>query len=465
MNIASSLFEKCNPQAVAVIEKASSHTYGELQSWSSQVAQELRENHGVKPADRIGLLCADGFYYIAFSLGIIKADACFVPIAPELSELERKSLMETMHLHGIITGDSTSGMYRYERITIPSEPAWHQEFASMHPALIRFSSGTTGESKGVLLCNATLLERIMAANEGLQITPADRIVWVLSMSHHFAVSILLYLWNGATIVIPPTHFASDILESATENRSTVLYASPFHFFLLTSELEKISWPDLRLAVSTTSGLQADVGEKFAKATGIHPSQALGIIEAGLPFLNRIEPSKRPLSIGRPQPAFEAKIMGATNEPVEPGCLGNLFIKGPGFFDAYIAPWKKRHDVLYEGEWFDTGDIAVKDEEGFYQLQGRSKSVINIGGMKFFPEEVEAILCEHPDVQEARVSTREHPQFGSISFAEIVLANQKKLAASELLGFCRKRLARHKIPAEILFVEKIPKTPSGKILRR
>ena len=370
-----------------------------------------------------------------------------------------------MHLHGIITGDAASGMYRYERITIPSEPPWHQEFASMNPALIRFSSGTTGESKGVLLCNSTLLERIMAANAGLQITPADRIVWVLSMSHHFAVSILLYLWNGATIVIPPSHFASDILSSATENRSTVLYASPFHFFLLTSELEKISWPDLRLAVSTTSALQPDIGAKFAEATGIHPSQALGIIEAGLPFLNRIEPSKRPLSIGLPQPTFEAKIMGATNEPVEPGCPGNLFIKGPGFFDAYIAPWKKRHDVLYKGEWFDTGDIAVKDEEGFYQLQGRSKSVINIGGMKFFPEEVEAILCEHPAVQEARVSTRQHPQFGSISFAEIVLASQNKLTASELLGFCRKRLARHKTPAEILFVEQIPKTPSGKILRR
>ena len=90
----------------------------------------------------------------------------------------------------------------------------------MNPALIRFSSGTTGESKGVLLCNSTLLERGMAANQGLQITPADRIVWVLPMSHHFAVSILLYLWNGATIVIPPTHFASDILSSATENRST-----------------------------------------------------------------------------------------------------------------------------------------------------------------------------------------------------------------------------------------------------
>jgi long-chain acyl-CoA synthetase len=282
------------------------------------------------------------------------------------------------------------------------------------------------------------------------------------MSHHFAVSILLYLWNGAAIVIPETHLAEDLLAAANMHGATVLYASPFHYILLTAGNEKIHWPSLRLAVSTTASLPEAIARRFANACGIYPAQALGIIEAGLPFLNHIEPEKRYASIGRPQPSFEVQLLDSEGKPAQPGSIGNLLIKGPGLFDAYIDPWKKSSDALLNGEWFSSGDLASVDEDGFYYLQGRTKAVINIGGMKFFPEEVEGLLCKHPAVTEARVSCRQHDHFGSIAMAEVVASN---VTSAELLGHCRRNLARYKIPAEIVFVDSIPKTPSGKILRR
>ena len=462
MNIAEEIFRNVNPDALAVVDRGVSHTYSFLNSVSGRVAEELRQKHTLDSYARIGLRCRDGFQYVALSLGILRANACFVPIAPETSASEQDALVKSLHLHGIMTGSEEFGHFTFEATCVEREPAWQKEFEKINPALIRFSSGTTGESKGVLLSHETIRARIAVANSGLQIGPNDRVLWVLGMSHHFAVSILLYLWKGAAIVIPETHLAEDLLTAANTHGVTVLYASPFHYIMLTAGNEKIHWPSLRLAVSTTAAIPEDVARRFADASGIYPAQALGIIEVGLPFLNHIEPEKRQNAIGRPQPSFEVRLLDNDGQPTEPGTTGHLLIKGPGLFDAYIDPWKSRTAALRDGEWFSSGDLASVDEEGYYYLQGRSKSVINIGGMKFFPEEVENLLCSHPSVIEARVSCRQHAHFGSISMAEVVASN---VTSAELLSHCRRNLARYKIPAEIVFLDSIPKTPSGKILRR
>lgn len=462
MNIAEEIFKRCVPEAVAVFEKGASYTYGELDALSRKIGDDIFAKNPMCSPIRIGLQCRDGYKYIAFALGILRARACFVPIPPEFSEAEKKMLLETMHLEAIISEDDGVEGYVYKPIR-SDIPAWKHEFDLSNPALIRFSSGTTGKSKGVLLSHETLVERIAAANAGLNIGSKDRVLWVLGMSHHFAVSILLYLWQGAAIILPESHLAGDILKAAQTYAASIFYAAPFHYILLTAGQDKIDWPSLRLAVSTTAYLPEDIAKSFANASGIHPAQALGIIEVGLPFINSEEPEKRPFSIGKPQPAFEVLLINVQGKPCEAGETGELFIKGPGMFDAYIIPWKKRSDLLKDGVWFSTGDLAYADAEGHYFLQGRIKSVINVGGMKFFPEEVEKVLCLHESVSEARVLSRQHPNFGSIPVAEVVATSA--IRAVELLSLCKRHLARYKIPAEIVFVESIPKTASGKILRR
>jgi long-chain acyl-CoA synthetase len=275
------------------------------------------------------------------------------------------------------------------------------------------------------------------------------------MSHHFAVSIMLYLWHGAAVVLPESHLAGDILAAAARHKATVFYAAPFHFESLTG-CGANQWPALRLAVSTTAGLSTETARCFAEIHGVFPAQALGIIECGLPCLNLPFPENLPQSVGRPQPAFEAELRG---EPAK------LHLRGPGFLDAYLSPWKPRAEILDAKGWFATGDIASIDAEGRVVLLGRAAAVIGVGGMKFFPEEVEEVLNSHPAVHCSRVFGRSHPDFGMVPVAELLLKTDDiPPKTAELFALCRRQLSRHKIPAEIRFVDDIPLTPSGKIKR-
>jgi acyl-CoA synthetase (AMP-forming)/AMP-acid ligase II len=335
------------------------------------------------------------------------------------------------------------------------------EFAALNPAFVRFSSGTTGASKGVILSHESLLERVRSANRRLKITRNDRVLWTLPMAHHFAVSIMLYLLEGATTVLEDSHLAADVLSTARESAASVFYGSPFHLALLAAEDSPRDWPTLRLAVGTAAAVPASVSKLFASRFGKAPVQGLGIIEAGLPLLNTGAPDEKPESVGEPDD-FAVSIRDESGREVAAGEVGELWLRGPGMFDAYLSPWCLREDVCVDG-WFATGDLASLDEDGFVFLRGRKKSVINFGGMKFFPEEVEAVLNTHPSVKESRVFGEAHERFGTIAVAEIVVQGQTPPTPA-LIRHCKERLASYKIPARFLFVDSLPRTASGKLRR-
>jgi long-chain acyl-CoA synthetase len=464
-HIAEGIFARSDPDSIAVIEGNNTSTYRDLNERSAAVAHRLREAVRGLCAPRIGLQCRDGAGYITLALGILRAGACVVPIAPELAPSEREQLTATIALDFLLTAESEHDDFQLERLAAAATPPWLKSLAALNPAFIRFSSGTTGRCKGVVLSHETLRARVEAANAGLEIGPGDRVLWVLAMSHHFAVSIILYLWHGATVVLSASHLAGDLLEAALRHRATVIYAAPFHFELLAGDAGQTRWPSLRLAVSTTTGLAQETGEAFDKAFGLYPAQALGIIEVGLPCLNVPNARSHPTSIGPVQPAFAFELRDPRGHVVPPGEQGELFLKGPGMFDAYIEPWQERAGAPGDG-WFSTGDIAQADADGRLSLMGRNRSVISVGGMKFFPEEVEAVLCQHPLIAEARVFSRPHPTFGMVPAAEIVASpDGPGPTTREILSFCRAHLARYKIPVEISLVDRIARTASGKIKRR
>ena len=151
---------------------------------------------------------------------------------------------------------------------------------SINCAFIRFTSGTTAKSKGVILSHETIDERIRAANQVLRVGPADRIVWVLSMSYHFAVSIVAYLSFGATIVLPPNIFASGIIETANEHCATMLYASPTHYQWMAEFDQVEAVPSLRLAVSTTAPLCAKTARRFHSRFQLPLAQRRGSLKPG-----------------------------------------------------------------------------------------------------------------------------------------------------------------------------------------
>jgi long-chain acyl-CoA synthetase len=341
-------------------------------------------------------------------------------------------------------------------------------FRALEPAYLRFTSGTTSRRKGVILSHARIAERLDAANQGLGIGCDDRIVWLLPMAHHFVVSILLYLRFGATILLPASTLARPVLELASAEGATVLYASPFHHQMLARDASGIGLDRVRLAVSTAEGLRAEVAARFRERFGLPLSQALGIIEVGLPVLNREEAERKPLALGRPLPAYEVWLRDERGKPVDgpgsPERTGEICIRGPGQFDAYLSPWTPSGPLL-RPDGFRTGDQGWFDADGTLYLAGRRHNRINMAGMKFFCEEVEAVLLRHPGVRECRVFAQPHPRLGEVPAAEIVAVDAGRVPErAELAAHCRAQLPAYKIPRTFRPVPELERTVTGKVRR-
>ncbi|MGH8537579.1 MAG: class I adenylate-forming enzyme family protein [Gammaproteobacteria bacterium] len=458
----------------ALFHPSGTQSYGEMLARADAIAARLRSVlHD--PVPRVALMCPNGPDYVALALGVLRAGACLVPVAGELALPERMTQLALTAPQVMLAAGpepwvphpgvaETIAGIDFSWCALTAMAAFPEDrFCALNPAFVRFSSGTTADSKGVVLGHETLLARVRSANRRLKITSADRVLWTLPMAHHFAVSIMLYLLEGAGIVLEDSHLASELLTAARARGATVFYGPPFHLALLAAEDSGRAWPALRLAVSTAFALPEATAVAFARRYGVWPAQGFGIIEAGLPLLNTDAACAKPLSVGRPDDCA-LRLRDERGADVAPGEIGELCLRGPGMFDAYLAPWCERAAATDDG-WFATGDLASQDEDGHVFLRGRRKSVINFGGIKFFPEEVEEVLNAHPAVRESRVSGEPHERWGAVAVAEIVARDSSqppKVAA--LVKYCRARLAGYKVPVRFRLVVELPRTASGKLRR-
>ncbi len=452
----------------ALVDGARTITYGQLAEAVARLAQELAER-GVRPLDRVAFLCPDSIDYVLLSLAILALDAAIIPISPELMSDERSRLHEQMDVqHVLATVDlagaapdivlnNTHGLDHAFRLTPRAAMRPMPDgYAALRPAFIRFSSGTTGASKGVVLSHETILARTDAADQGLGITADDVVGWVLSMSFHFVVTILLFLRRGATIVLCGAPLPGALIDALQRHPITLLYASPIHYRLLAGAkaLTASSFGSLRLAISTAVKLPAAIAQDFQARFGIRLAEAYGIIEVGLPFIHRLSTVAEVGLLGRPLPDYT----------VELGPDGEVLIRGKGMFDAYFSPWQPR-EVCQPDGWFHTGDLGEWATDGCLRLVGRLKAVINFAGLKIFPLEVEELLNQHPAVAESLVFGEPHPEYGQIPAAKIVLqADAPPVDETALRAFCQPRLATHKVPKSFTFVPALPKTTSGKLRR-
>ena len=456
----------------AVIEGDGVLSYGQLLSSAESIAAVLRDE-GVRPYHRIGLLCGDSIDYISTSLAILSLPAVIVPISPEQPVAEIESTIDRIALDFLIfekgtynSGDARSlrseGFFRKQFFLIKREAVEGscREYYEINPAFIRFSSGTTGISKGVVLSHEAIVERTNSADKGLGITHRDTVLWVLSMSFHFVVSILLYLRRAATIVLCGRPFPEAVIEGVIRHRGTFIYASPFHYNLLTHAemLSPESLKEVRMAISTAMKLPDSIAEGFSARFGLELTEAYGIIEVGLPFI-KLSADKRG-SVGRALPDYEVAILNKDEEGI-----GEIHIKGKGMLDAYYSPWQNREGILRDG-WFKTGDLGRIDDSGFLTIVGRDKDVINFAGMKIFAYEVESIINQYPRIRESLVYGVPHPQYGQLPIAKIVLTEgaSEVFNPDDLRRFCYQRLTQYKVPKDFECVDHLPKTASGKIRR-
>ncbi len=209
---------------------------------------------------------------------------------------------------------------------------------------------------------------------------------------------------------------------------------------------------LTMAISTSVKLPIETEKSFLEKFGFGLTEAYGIIEVGLPFIND-KPGEKHSSVGRLLPDYEFDLRNRDQDGI-----GEIFLRGPGMFDGYASPWYRREP----GSWFDTGDLGRLDDDGYLNIVGRNKNVINFAGMKVYPYEVEMILANHPAVKEVLVFGKPHPRYNQLPFAKVVL--EKKIDVNELQSFCAHHLSPYKVPKSIEIVSFLPKTHSGKVRR-
>jgi len=444
------------PGRTAIVDEQGALAYQALAAEAAAVADRLR-SLGVEPGHGVGVMARNGRGFVIGVFAALRCGAVVFPMSHRMRPAELDAFFAAARVHAVLRDGGELAWTAADRTRPCVEIV-------PDAAFVRFTSGTTGEAKGVVLSHQAVLERTAAANRGLGLTCDDAVVWVLPMAFHFFVSIVLYLRVGAAIVVCADHLAETVLEAANRHRGTLLYASPMHYRLLAADASGVRFETLRRAVSTAIGLPPSVARGFETRFGLPISQAYGIIEVGLPMVNLDRARDRPESVGRPLPDYEAAILDERLQPLGAGSAGQLALRGPGMFAAYLCPPRTRDEVLRNG-WFLTGDIARQDPDGLVTVIGRSKSMINVGGNKVFPEEVESVLDRHPSVAASRVSARAHPQMGEVVHADVVLRDaERPVAAEELISFCRRQLSSYKVPQSVAFVSAVAETASGKVRR-
>ena len=448
-----------HPHRPAVTDLGSRRTltYAELERESARIRTAL-ERAGVAPGQRIGLVAPNSIEYLAAAFGLLATGACLVPLATNLTPTEAAQIAREVELNGCLCWHPDFAFEWMDRHA-PGPPG----LAALNAAFIRFTSGTTASSKGVVLAHEATLARVEAADRVLRLDAHDRIFWVLPLAYHFAVTIVAYVRAAAHVLLCPDTRPPALLAAIRESAPTVLYASPLHFERLGNLPTGTPLASVRVCLSTSAPITAAVMERFESAHGVPVGQAYGIIEAGLPCINTRADGPPAASVGRAVPGYEVAVFGEDGARVPAGVHGEIGIRGDGLFSAYYAPWRRREEVVAPDGWFMTGDIGRLDARGALYLEGRKKAVIFVAGLKFFPEEVEACINAFPGIAESRVYGRVHARLGQVPCAEIV-AGGGAVDVDALRAHCARQLSSYKVPVEFSVVPTVPRTPGGKILR-
>lgn len=462
------------PDQPALFDEWGSLTYKEFAKSTEQLKTTLI-SAGLKPGMGLGLMARNSRQFLMGLFAGVGCNATVLPISHQLKAAEIAGIISETKLHLVLddfsgTAPESDDSTALEGFHVPLRLSWtefrnEESIASHveHPAFIRFTSGTTGKAKGVIISHQSVWERTASANKALKLGPSDRVVWVLPMAYHFVVSMVLYMRYGVPMIICKDFLAQSILKYTQDFKGTFLYASPMHIRMLANDASGQALPSLKTVISTSTGITSAICEAFTKKYAIPVSQAYGIIEVGLPIINFERAKTDPAAVGHALPDYEVEILDDDNQVLSVGEIGHLAMRGPGMFDAYLTPPTPRSEVL-EGGWFMTGDLASKSSDDLIKIEGRKKSMINVSGNKVFPEEVEAVLITHPDIKACRVSGTTHRFMGEIVQAEIVLKSSEQPEIEALISYCRKRLSTYKVPQRISFVEELPLTGSGKIIR-
>jgi long-chain acyl-CoA synthetase len=303
----------------------------------------------------------------------------------------------------------------------------------------------------------------------LGFTEGDRVVATLPVFHVFALTVVVNapLLKGATILLVPRFSPGDVFKITREKEATVFAGVPtmYNFLYQFPEGRKEDFESIRLSISGGSSLPVALLHNFEEKFNVRISEGYGLSESSpVTCFNPTDRERIPGSIGTTITNVENKVVDELGHEVPDGEVGELIVRGPNVMKGYYKMPEETAAALRDG-WLYTGDLARRDEDGYFYIVDRKKDLVIVGGYNVYSREVEEVLFEHRDVVEAAVIGVPDPDFGEAVHAFVVLKDGVKEDVGSLESYCSKRLAKYKVPKHIEFLDELPKNTTGKILRR
>ncbi|HEY1237585.1 MAG TPA: AMP-binding protein [Solirubrobacterales bacterium] len=451
----------------ALIDGASGEvtTYAELADRVDEVAAWL-QGQGISKGDVVGLVGPNSHDWVIVYHAILRAGAVVTPMNPLLTE-EEISKQQTDAGAKLLIDDPPAAVAAAEAGAKPAEVEVDPEDLAVLP----YSSGTTGRMKGVMLSNHNLVANIEQAWTSLPLTEDDTLVGVLPFFHSYGQTVVLNmgLAKGSTIVVMARFDLDALLEIVEKYRVTWLHiVPPIVLALATSpQIGERDTSSLKMVVSGAAPLDADLVGRAEERIGAPIRQGYGLTEVS-PVSHKSRAADvdktPPGSIGPLIPNTEARLVDPeTGEDVPEGGEGEIWLRGPQVMLGYLNDEEATAAIFPGDGWMRTGDVGRVDENGYFFIVDRLKELIKYKGYQVPPAELEAVLVSHPKVKDAGVIGVPMEDGGEAPKACVVA--EDGLDADELIAYVAERVAPYKRVREVEFVDEVPKSASGKILRR
>lgn len=462
-----------------------SYSYKQVLMIVNRIGNYLQDL-GVRPGDRVALVLPNSPAFIFAYFAVTGVGAVAVPINPVWTAEELSFVFRDAECRLVIAAPLPSVASALEESTIsclwtagPQAETWESllETGNASPlnplvretdlAVFIYTSGTTGKPKGAMLTHRNLLQNVISTIQATEVRDQDVFLCVLPLFHCLAatVTMLVPVYLGAEIVLMEQFVPHVVVAAIAEYKVSVLVGVPAMFVVLTTAtLPPEAMASVRVCLSGGAPLPVAVLEGFSRAYGIPIREGYGLSEASPVVAVNLPTRVKTGTVGPPLPGVKVRVVDEQGRDQPPGQPGELLVQGENVMVGYFGMPEATSATLRDG-WLHTGDIATLDEDGYIAIIDRLKDMIIVGGLKVYPREVEEVLYAHPKIKEAAVFGVSHPIRGESVKAVISPKPGETLTASQVIMYCREHLANYKIPKTVVFVNELPKSSSGKILRR
>ncbi|ABS66257.1 AMP-dependent synthetase and ligase [Xanthobacter versatilis] len=471
MNVAS-IFAHMPDDRPCLLFDGATQSYAHVRAQAAGVRARLLAE-GIGRGDFVALVLANGPDFVASYLGVLSLGAVAVCINPMLAEAETAFILADSACRiALAEGDvaarlSLSGLPVLDAGTAATGTWAVEDVADNHPAVVVYSSGTSGRPKGVMLSHGNVAFTARSKVRYMGVTGADRLLLFLPLHHCFGQNAILWpaLAAGACVVLQRRFDRAAVLQSLRADGVTMVFGVPTTFLALEGRITAADGPRVRYWFSAAAPLPLEVEERWHRHMGLPIHQGYGQTECS-PFATYNHAhSLRRGKVGTAIDEVDLRIVDpADGRDLPKGEAGEIVLRGPNVMLGYLNRPADTAKAIRQG-WLHTGDIGRLDADGYLSVEDRLTDLIIIGGRNVYPAEVENALYSHPAVAEAAVYGVADPFLGEEVWANVVLKPGVSIGAQELEAVCRRSLAAYKVPTAITFVDALPRNPTGKILKR